>query len=353
MPRSNSDYANTMLNTSHQFLMASIATPSTVLDCAGGRTMETNTARGSARPIIKWAGGKGQLLEQFRRYYPTELTSGQIDTYVEPFLGGAAVFIELAQHFHFKKAYLFDINEELVLLYRVIQKAPSRLIEALGELAESYFACEPSDRENYFYSIRDTFNDSHASIMANLDNPRGDYAILRASQLVFLNRTCFNGLFRVNSKGRFNVPFGRYSSPTIVNEENIKNVSALLQNAEIERRPFDDVSSVVNSERTFVYFDPPYRPLTQTAMFTAYSRYSFNDADQTRLAHMFRKLDANTGARLMLSNSDPKNINPDDDFFETLFSGFHISRVMAKRNINSKSTSRGAITELLVTNYAV
>jgi len=300
-----------------------------------------------AKPFLKWAGGKSQLLPQFQEFYPAALKTGKIDKYIEPFVGGGAVFFDVSKRFELETFYLFDINEELVLTYRVIQKEPNKLIQYLQEMAKSYLALSEEKRKIFYYSVRDDFNSSQ---------PQFDYQfysddwVVRASQLMFMNRTCFNGLFRLNSRGAFNVPHGRYKNPSIVDVENILCVSQTLQKAEISCGDFTACEKWV-TENSFVYFDPPYRPLSKTASFTSYSKYRFEDEEQIRLAQFFRKLDEKYGAYLMLSNSDPTNEDQQDDFFERLYMGFNIHKVLANRMINCDATRRGQISELLITNY--
>lgn len=300
-----------------------------------------------AKPFLKWAGGKSQLLAQFRRHFPAELTNGAIRRYVEPFLGGGAVFLEVAQRYPIQEAHLFDINEELILAYTVVQRDPRALIEHLTNHREHYLSLDEESRRSYFYCIRDRYN-AHKR---NVDFGTFSVAwIERAADMIFLNKTCFNGLFRVNASGMFNVPFGRYRNPAIFEEQNIPAVSRLLQRATLHVGGFGDCESLVDAQ-TFVYFDPPYRPLSQTSNFTSYSRDKFGDDEQRRLARFFTDLAARTGARLMLSNSDPKNLNPDDDFFDALYAPFTIRRVSASRMINSAIAGRGRISEIVVTNY--
>lgn len=300
-----------------------------------------------AKPFLKWAGGKSQLLSQFQEFYPAALKAGRIERYIEPFVGGGAVFFDVSRKFELEAFYLFDINEELVLTYRVIQKEPNKLIQYLQELANSYLALPEERRQTFYYSVRDVFNSNQ---------PQFDYQtysddwVVRASQLMFMNRTCFNGLFRLNSRGAFNVPHGRYKNPSIVDPENVLCVSRVLQKAEIRYGDFTACEKWVTGN-SFVYFDPPYRPLSKTASFTSYSKYRFEDEEQIRLAQFFRRLDEKYGAYLMLSNSDPTNEDQQDDFFEQLYVGFNIHKVVANRMINSDATRRGQINELLITNY--
>lgn len=264
-----------------------------------------------AKPFLKWAGGKAQLLNQITARLPQELSSGKIHRYVEPFVGGGALFFHVAQAYNIDKFFISDVNEELILTYTAIKKDVSGLIDALKVMERKYFRLSPSRQEEYFYTIRFQLNER-----------RPDFNFLkfhttwveRAAQIIFLNKTCFNGLFRVNSKGEFNVPFGKYKNPTICAEENLREASELLQRAEIRLGDFEECEQSVDNE-SFVYFDPPYRPISRTASFTSYSKYEFDDAAQLRLASFYRLLHKKN-ARLMLSNSDPKNENPNDHFFK-------------------------------------
>ena len=299
-----------------------------------------------AKPFLKWAGGKTQLLDKFVNYFPPELAEGKIENYYEPFLGSGAVFFYIVQNYPIKKAFLSDINEELVLTFKVVQKDPYNLIEELKGLHNKYHSLTEKEQESFFYSIRDEYNSSkttfdfkkHTTLWAN-----------RAAKMVFLNKTCFNGLYRLNRKGEFNVPFGRYKNPKILDVENIYNSSNVLQIADIFVTDFEKVKRRL-SKKFFVYFDPPYRPLSKTASFTSYSKGDFSDIDQIRLANFFRELGDN-GNKLMLSNSDPLNTERTDDFYIHHYNGFIINRVKALRVINCKADKRSAITELIITNY--
>jgi DNA adenine methylase len=301
-----------------------------------------------ARPFLKWAGGKTQLLNEFSRRLPVELKKGKITKYVEPFVGGGAVFFYLNQRFSFEKCSICDINEELILSYRVIQRSVKKLISELENLESDYLSKNEKRRESFYYDIRNKFNQNLPHI--NFKKYNSEW-IERAAQIIFLNRTCYNGLFRVNRKGEFNVPFGRYKNPEILNEDNLKDVATLLKTTQIILGDFTKCRKFVDNH-TFVYFDPPYRPLNQTSSFTSYSKDGFYDKDQERLAEFFRELDKN-GAKIMLSNSDPKNENPDDMFFDNLYSDYYIKRVPAKRMINCNGSGRGDISELIITNYQV
>jgi DNA adenine methylase len=299
-----------------------------------------------AKPFLKWAGGKAQLLEQMDGYFPSELKLGKVKRYVEPFVGGGAVFFHVAQSYEVGEFFLFDVNEELVLAYQTIGDEVHGLIEALSQIQRQYHRLTPASQQRLFYKIRARFNRTRPEINFNKFHPAW---IDRAAQIIFLNRTCFNGLFRVNANAEFNVPFGRYKNPRICSKENLRAISSLLQCAEILQGDFTACEKFVDAD-TFVYFDPPYRPISKTASFTYYAKDDFDDAEQLRLAEFYKKLDR-TGAKLMLSNSDPKNENPHDHFFEEAYKGFRIERVAANRMINSNPEKRGKIRELLIMNY--
>jgi DNA adenine methylase len=300
-----------------------------------------------ARPFLKWAGGKSQLLAQLENYYPSDLRAGRIRRYVEPFLGGGAVFFAIAQRYPIESAYLSDINPDLVLTWQVVQQRPADLLDILERYQRAYNQTPEERRGHLFLTMRDAFNRGRPDI--NTAKRSADW-IRRAAQLIFLNKTCFNGLFRLNSKGEFNVPFGKYKTAVICDAANLIAASHALQKAEIRQADYMECWSHID-ENTFVYFDPPYRPLSQTASFTAYTKDGFSDNEQIRLAQFFRKLDKEKKPKLMLSNSDPTNENLGDDFFKNAYSGYNIFRVLAGRAINSDSKKRGKINELLITNY--
>ncbi|MEE4358921.1 MAG: Dam family site-specific DNA-(adenine-N6)-methyltransferase [Desulfococcaceae bacterium] len=296
---------------------------------------------------MKWAGGKGQLLRQFENYYPYELRKGGIERYIEPFIGGGAVFFEIMQRYDIRSSYISDVNRNLILTYRVIQRQPDILMEFLEQYQKEYDSTAEDKRSHLFLSMRKNFNSRQSEI--NYEK-FSDNWIPRAAQLIFLNKTCFNGLFRLNSKGEFNVPFGKYKKPSILDSRNIMSVSKVLQNTEILISDYKNCFDSAD-EKTFVYFDPPYRPISRTASFTNYAGFEFTDREQIELSEFFRKLDTEKHSRLMLSNSDPKNENPDDCFFEKIYKGYRLHRVRANRMINCNADRRGQISELLITNY--
>jgi len=299
-----------------------------------------------AKPFLKWAGGKAQLIEQIVQYLPNELKLGKIRRYVEPFVGGGALFFNIAKRYEIEEFYISDVNEELILAYKSIQNDVDRLISLLKIMERKYHNLTPTKQKEYFYSVRNNMNKNLQSI--NFTKYDESW-IERTAQIIFLNRTCFNGLFRVNSKGEFNVPFGKYKKPLICSEGNLRAVSEHLRNTQIRLGDFTECERFITSD-TFVYFDPPYRPISRTASFTSYSKYEFDDASQLRLASFFKLLDKK-GAKIMLSNSDPKNENPKDHFFENAYKEFRIVRVKANRMINCNADRRGAINELLIINY--
>jgi len=299
-----------------------------------------------AKPFLKWVGGKRQLLSQFNELYPIELKLKKIKNYYEPFVGGGAVFFDVAQNYEVENAFLYDINDELILAYKVIQRDVYKLIEFLHRYEKQYKKLDDEKRKEYYYELRENYNLQRF----NIDyNKYSENWIPRVAQTIFLNKTCFNGLFRFNSKGGFNSPMGRYKNPKILDEQNLLNVSKLLEIATIKKADFREVKNDIKNN-SFVYFDPPYRPISKTSNFTSYSKFNFQDDEQLQLAKLFYELDRQ-GHKLMLSNSDPKNTNPNDDFFETIYADFNITRVDAKRSINSNGNKRNSIKEIVVTNY--
>ena len=302
--------------------------------------------RTEIRPFVKWAGGKKQLLKQFENYYPLELKNGSIKTYYEPFLGGGAVFFDLIQKYDIKQSYLFDLNEDLILIYKVIQSDVESLLCFLEKQKQQYLKLNEKDRAAYFYEIRKIYNETKRNI--NYEKFSENW-FPRASQMLFLNKTCFNGLYRTNKRGEFNVPFGKHKNPQIFKESNLKNISMYFQNVEFAVADFGELENITINN-SFIYFDPPYRPITRTSYFTTYHKKKFDDHEQIRLAWLFKALNR-SGNKLMLSNSDPKNENQNDCFFEEHYAGFNIQRINANRSINCKGSKRGKINELLIMNY--
>ncbi len=304
---------------------------------------QTSLTRRPARPFLKWAGGKTQLIPQLAACFPPELQAGEIQTYIEPFVGSGALFFHIAQTYPLQRYILIDSNPELVSAYRTVQACVEPLVQRLAEVEQTYHQLRSEERKPFFYTQRADFNHQRLEH----DDPQPN--VERTAQFIFLNRTCYNGLFRVNRQGAFNVPFGSYPNPQICLPHVLRAAARLLQQAEIYWGDFTFCRPFVGPG-TLVYFDPPYRPISPTARFTAYQRLNFDEAAHIRLAHFFSELDQ-TGAKLMLSNSDPRCVDPEDNFFHTLFAGFRINQVFASRMINSQGTKRGKLSELLITNY--
>ena len=269
------------------------------------------------KPFVKWAGGKGSLISQLKNFYPFEIDNIKIDKYVEPFVGGGAVLINILQKYDIKEVYAFDINMDLINCYNVIKSNVEELIEELEKKENSFLVLENKEREEYFYKIREEYNSYNLS--------ENDINVKRASEFIFLNRTCFNGLYRVNKNGKFNVPCGKYKNPTICDSNNLRNLSYLIRNVNFQYGDYKKSEKYIDSN-TFVYFDPPYRPLSNTSGFTSYTKEDFNDENQKELAKYYKLLDEKD-AKLMLSNSNPKNTNKDDNFFEEIYKGFYINEI--------------------------
>lgn len=299
----------------------------------------------NAKPFMKWAGGKTQLLPQLNAMLPAKLKANAIKNYIEPFVGGGAMFFNLQNMYDFENVILLDINPELVITYNVIKNNVEELIVGLKQISEKYKKLSKEEQAEFYYKIRDEYNSFDKSVDAN----KYDSSFIRRACLtIFLNRTCFNGLFRVNLKKLFNVPMGKYANPTICDEKNLVNVSKALQNATILQADFSVIEKYANKD-TFIYFDPPYRPISKTSAFNSYSDGEFNDDEQKRLKKIF-DVCSSKGALEMLSNSDPTNYVA-DPFFDDLYSDYNIHRINATRIINSNASKRGEVRELLITNY--
>ena len=300
-----------------------------------------------AKPFLKWAGGKSQLLSTIEDNFPDEIKkSRKIDKYFEVFVGGGALYFHLMNNYEVKESYLYDINPELILTYNVIKNNPNELIDLLLNLQDEYSSLEQEGKKEYYFNVRSKFNEDLTDF--DYDN-YSDAHIIRASQVIFMNKTCFNGLFRLNRKGEFNVPHGRYKNPLICDKNNILAASKTLENTHIINGNYDESEDLID-ENSLVYFDPPYRPLKNTSSFTVYAGFEFTDQHQIELAEFYKKI-SDKGAKAILSNSDPKNENPNDNFFDDLYNDFIIERVQATRNINSNASKRGKINEILVKNY--
>ena len=274
------------------------------------------------KPFVKWAGGKRQLIPILNENLPE--TFG---TYFEPFLGGGALLFHMLTERQGQKCSISDLNSDLVLSYTTIRDRTEALITSLKNHEKNY----QKDSKSYYYSIRES-------------NPRSQ--IEKTSRLIFLNRTCFNGLYRVNSKGKFNVPLGKYSNPNIVNEDNLRSVSHILQSSKVAIQCRDFESVLRDAKKgDLVYFDPPYQPVSDTANFTSYTNKDFTYDDLSRLAELCMDLDSK-GCRVLLSNSNSKEVA---DMFSA--KPWTVNKIRANRSINSNSKKRTGHFELLIRNY--
>lgn len=291
-----------------------------------------------AKPFVKWVGGKKQLLATFGNLLPANLSQTEDLTYIEPFVGGGAMLFYMLRTFpNIRRAIINDINPDLIKAYRTIKEQPDTLITRLSDLQKEYLDIQKEEERKEFYlNIRNRFNEESLS---DIDN---------TAYFIFLNRTCFNGLYRVNSKGKFNVPFGKYVKPTICDEATIRIDSELLQKVTILNGDFEQTEAYLRNN-TFVYFDPPYRPLSATSSFKSYTKEDFNDNEQRRLKAYFDRLAPR--CMMMLSNSDGRATDPNNVFFDELYDGYVIERVYASRAINANPDGRGRLTELLIRNF--
>jgi len=292
-----------------------------------------------AKPFIKWVGGKTQLIEQLDVQLPIDFCNWEDVTYIEPFVGGGAMlFYMLQQYPNISHAVINDVNPDLTMCYRTVRDYPEELISSLYDIQNQYYSLQSEDERKEFYlTARERYNEKNLEPIEN------------TTKFIFLNRTCFNGLYRVNKKGLYNVPFGKYSNPQICDEITIRKDSELLRRVEILTGDFEKTFDSAQGN-TFFYFDPPYRPLSDTSSFNDYSKESFNDDAQIRLKEYCDKINE-AGFFFMLSNSDCKGKNEEDNFFDVLYEAYHIERVWASRNINSDPNKRGKLTEILVHNY--
>lgn len=300
--------------------------------------MKSSFSASIPKPFLKWAGGKTQLLPTIEGFLPLDFAIQKEITYIEPFVGGGALLFHLLQRYpNIKRAVINDINPHLINAYKVIKEMPEELISILMDIQVYYHELKLQDlQKEYFLNIRNAFNLKNISDVED------------AAYLIFLNRTCFNGLYRENSAGAFNVAFGKYQNPGICDAKLIRLNSVALQKVEIIQGDFSQVEQYAG-DYTFVYFDPPYRPINPTS-FTSYSKESFNDKEQVRLKEFFSAM-SDKGCHLLLSNSDGTAIDPENNYMDQLYSDFIINRVFARRSISRDANKRGPIPELLIRNY--
>ncbi len=288
----------------------------------------------TAKPFVKWAGGKNQLLKII-----DEKISTDIDTYIEPFVGGGAVLFHLLNYYpNIKTVVINDINSDLINTYKTIKDDVEKLILVLKDWQDEFYNVlnDEEKKKCYYYYKRMLFNQ------------RISDTTTQSALFIFLNKTCFNGLYRVNRNNEFNVPIGSYKKPLICDSDNLRAVHYVLQKVHILNGDFEQTLSFAQ-KNTLFYFDPPYKPLSETSNFNSYAKDEFNDDEQIRLANFCKKLDS-IGCNWILSNSDVKGVNPKNNFFDDLYKSFQINRVFAKRSINSNASKRGQLTELLITN---
>ena len=293
-----------------------------------------------AKPFLKWAGGKTQLINDIEKALPNDISKDKF-TYIEPFVGSGAVLFWMLNKFpNLQNAVINDINDDLINTYKTISSRPKELISILDILQNEFHGLEGQDEEKkeYYYSKRELYN------------TRKEEQSGQAALFIFLNRTCFNGLYRVNRKNEYNVPMGSYKRPTICDRENILAVSQALQKVEILCGDYKETLNFADNNTLF-YFDPPYKPLSETSSFNSYAKDEFNDQEQIRLRDFCHKLDT-LNHNWILSNSDVKGKDINDDFFDEIYSEFSISRVKARRSINANPEKRWELNELLITNYA-
>ncbi len=290
-----------------------------------------------AKPFVKWVGGKTQLLAEVKKSLPKDLRDREDVVYIEPFVGGGAVLFWLLQEFpNIHKAIINDINAELICTYRVIKYNVQKLIALLDNIQHQYLSLDSVERKTYFLEKRNLFNSKTISELET------------AALFIFLNRTCFNGLYRVNSRGEFNVPFGKYNNPRICDKENLLAVSNILQRVEILCGDFAQTEKYANSDTVF-YLDPPYKPLSETSSFTSYSKEGFDDTEQIRLRDFCTRI-SRQKAQFIASNSDTRKTEQEISFFDLIYSKFYIKRVSATRMINANPNNRGFISEIMISN---
>lgn len=295
-----------------------------------------------AKPFVKWAGGKGSVVDQLNSLLPVDFDNWEDVTYIEPFVGGGAMlFYMLQAHHNIRRVVINDINPDLIKLYNIVKTDPEYLIEVTASFQAEYSERDSAAKKQLFYQCRDRYNNEPLN-----ENER-------AALFLFLNHTCYNGLFRVNNQGKFNVPFGRYVSTGFDSPETIMETHRVLNSIEFNiLRPGDYKNTALHLStrgRNFVYFDPPYRPLSTTSYFKEYSNDPFGDEQQVELKLFCDRLNRR-GCSIMLSNSDSKN-DDGSSFFEALYEGYNITRIDVPRFINANGQGRSKIKEVLIRNY--
>lgn len=292
----------------------------------------------AAKPFLKWAGGKTQLISEIQQKLPGFI-KGESFTYIEPFVGSGAVMFWMIENFdNIDSIVINDINKDLTDSYLTIKENVEELITILSVWQNEYYNLvnNAKEKKEYYYNKRKVFNE------------RNSNRTIQSALFIFLNKTCFNGLYRVNRKNEFNVPIGSYKKPLICNSDNLRLVMNALKNVTILNGDYTETLKY-STKNTIFYLDPPYKPLSETSSFNSYAKDTFDDSEQVRLRDFCTLLDK-LDHQWILSNSDLKSKNPDDDFFDELYADFNINRVLAKRSINANPAKRGNLTELLITN---
>lgn len=310
----------------------------TVVDLFEGKAVK----RVLARPFVKWAGGKGSLLSTLEKMLPADFDEQENVTYIEPFVGGGAMLFHMLRHHKcIKKVVINDINPDLIHCYRLIKDNPEALIERLRQLEHNFFHEDIHDKRDLYYAYREQYNRDDIEIDA------------RAALFIFLNHTCFNGLYRVNASGKFNVPMGRYKHPIICNEELIIADHKVLNSVDVSIKSPGGYKQVLRNTKSsnyvFVYLDPPYRPLLNNNNFKDYSNSPFGDREQEGLKKFCDKL-WKRDCRIMISNSDSRN-EDGSSYFEQLYDNYEIHRILAPRFINANGNNRVKLNEILIRNY--
>ncbi len=292
-----------------------------------------------AKPFVKWAGGKGALINCLVECLPDDFEKQQNVTYVEPFVGGGAMLFYMLTHYsNIKRAIINDVNRDLINCYQLIKNDPLKLITILRNIKDEF--CQLisiDDKAKYYYQIRIKYNDDEFSMEE------------RAASFIFLNKTCFNGLYRVNKKGKFNVPFGKYKNPNICDEELIMSVHEVLKMVDIYVGDYQNITQFIGKGYSLIYMDPPYRPLSGSACFIEYTCNTFDDKEQEKLK-TYCDILTQKGCRIMQSNSNSLN-NNGESYFAELYDTYHIKQIKAHRFINAHAGKREKETELLILNY--
>ena len=303
--------------------------------------IEQPVDKGMAKPFVKWAGGKGSLIKELTSHLPKDFDKQENVTYVEPFVGGGAMlFYMLSNYSNITHAIINDVNDDLITCYRLVKTSPRKLISLLKKISDEFFSLETvEEKSTFYYDMRDKYNNEGFSSKER-----------RAACFIFLNKTCFNGLYRVNTKGKFNVPFGRQLKPLIYDENIIMRDHKLLQKVHICKGNYSNVKKHLTNGYHFIYLDPPYRPLSGSSCFIEYTHNTFDDTQQELLKGFCDDL-TKKGYDVMISNSNSKDEGEEEPYFSKLYNTYQINQILAHRFINAHVGKREKEIELLITNY--